>query len=178
LAQAARADRSRSRVLFLPHLEGERAPLWDPYSRGAFIGLGSRAGFADLAAAVLEGVAFSARLLFEAASLAAGMAYDSLFLGGGGARSDLWRQIRADILGVELRCSPFLDSGTLGAAIIAAVGIGAFPSLESAVTAMRRPGRAVGPDPALRARYDDLFGLYQETYRALGPVNGRLSRLV
>jgi xylulokinase len=177
LAEAARADRTRSRLLFLPHLEGERAPLWDPYSRGAFIGLDSKSGFPDLAVAVLEGVAFSARLLFEAASKAAGMAYPALFLGGGGARSDFWCQIRADVMGVELSRGEYLDCGTLGAAVIAAIGIGLFPSLAAASIAMRRPGRSFTPNPALRSRYDDLFGLYQDAYRALGPVSARLSGL-
>jgi xylulokinase len=177
LGAAALADRRRSRALFLPHLEGERAPLWDPGSRGAFVGLNSGAGFQDLAVAVLEGVAFSVRLLFEAAACAAGGTYDQLFMAGGGARSDLWCQIRADILGAGLRRSAFLDSGTLGAAIIAAIGIGAFDSLEAAATAMRRPGIDFTPDASLKPRYDDLFGLYQETYQALGAVNGGLGRL-
>jgi xylulokinase len=177
LQAAARADRSRSRTLFLPHLEGERAPLWDPGSRGAFVGLNSSAGFQDLAVAVLEGVALSARLLFEAASRAAGETYGQLFLAGGGARSDLWCQIRADILGAPLRRSAFLDSGTLGAAIIAGIGVGAFDSLEAAATAMRRPGVDFTPDASLKPRYDDLFHLYQDTYQALGAINARLGGL-
>jgi xylulokinase len=177
LEQAALADRSRSRVLFLPHLEGERAPLWDPYSRGAFIGMGADTGFEDLAVAVLEGVGFSARLLFEAAAGAAGTAYDCLRMGGGGARSNLWCQIRADIMGIELRRGAFLDSGTLGAAIIAGVGIGLFPSLSVAAREMARPGRSFTPNEALRSRYDELFGLYQDAYRALTPVHRRLIAL-
>jgi xylulokinase len=170
LDHAAKPDRSRSQVLFLPHLEGERAPIWDPHSRGAFIGLESDTRFDQLAAAVLEGVAFSARLLFQAASAAAGARYDSLFIGGGGAKSDIWCQIRADILGVELRRNEFLDSGTLGAAVIAGVGVGLFPSLSQAARTMARTGRNFTPNGALHRRYDDLFQLYQDTYRALKPI--------
>jgi xylulokinase len=174
LEHAGRADRSRSRVLFLPHLEGERAPLWDPHSRGAFVGMSAGTGFAELSVAVLEGVALSARLLFEAAASAAGRNYDFLFLSGGGARSDLWCQIRADILGVELRRNEFRDSGTLGAAVIAGVGVGLFPSLAEAARRMLRVGRTFAPNPALAANYDDLFSLYRETYKALIPVHHRL----
>jgi xylulokinase len=174
LDYAAQPDRSRSSILFLPHLEGERAPLWDPHSRGAFIGMSSSAGFGELAVAVLEGVAFSARLLFEAVSAAAGRTYDFLFLGGGGARSDLWCQIRADILGIELRRNAFLDSGTLGAAVIAGIGVGLFPSLPAAAREMLRIGQSFAPNIALKARYDDLFSLYRETYKALIPVHQRL----
>jgi xylulokinase len=174
LDHAGRADRSLSCVLFLPHMEGERAPLWDPHSRGAFVGMSASTGFDELSVAVLEGVGFSARLLFEAAAAAAGLNYDSLFLSGGGARSDLWCQIRADILGVELRRNAFLDSGTLGAAIIAGVGVGLFPSLPDAAREMLRLGRSFTPDPALAARYQDLFSLYRETYQALVPIHHRL----
>ena len=174
LDHAGRADRSRSRMLFLPHLEGERAPLWDPHSRGAFVGMSASTGFDELSAAVLEGVGFSARLLFEAATVAAGRDYDFLFLSGGGARSDLWCQIRADILGVELRRNAFLDSGTLGAAAIAGVGVGLFQSLAEAARQMPRVERSFTPNPALAANYDDLFALYRETYQALIPVHRRL----
>ena len=174
LDHAGRADRSRSRVLFLPHLEGERAPLWDPHSRGAFAGMSASIGFDELSVAVLEGVGFSARLLFEAATVAAGRHYDFLFLSGGGAKSDLWCQIRADILGVELRRNAFLDSGTLGAAIIAGVGVGLFSSLPDAARQMLRVGRSFTPDAALAANYNDLFSLYRETYQALIPIHHRL----
>ena len=175
LSHAAKADRAKSRVLFLPHLEGERAPLWDPHSRGAFVGMSAGTGFAELAAAVLEGVGFSARLLFEAASQAAGRSYNFLYLGGGGARSDLWCQIRADILGVELRRNAVLDSGTLGAAVIAGVGVGLFPSLPAATREMLRIERSFVPNSTLAANYNDLFSLYQETYQALSPVHHRLN---
>jgi xylulokinase len=174
LDHAGRADRSRSRVLFLPHLEGERAPLWDPHSRGAFVGMSAGTGFAELSVAILEGVGFSARLLFEAAAAAAGQSYDLLFLGGGGARSDLWCQIRADILGVELRRNAFLDSGTLGAAIIAGLGVGVFSSLPDAAREMLRVERSFTPNRALAACYEDLFSLYQETYKALVPIHNSL----
>jgi xylulokinase len=169
LDRAGRADRSRSRVLFLPHLEGERAPLWDPHSRGAFVGMSANTGFDELSVAVLEGVGLSARMLFEAARVAAGRTYDFLFMSGGGAKSDLWCQIRADILGVELRRNAFLDSGTLGAAIIAGVGVGMFPSLPDAARQMLRIGRSFTPNPALTAHYNDLFSLYRDMYQALIP---------
>ena len=174
LDHAERADRSVSHVLFLPHLAGERAPLWDPHSRGVFAGMSASTGFNELSVAVLEGVGFSARLLFEAAGAAARRTYDFLFVSGGGARSDLWCQIRADILGVELRRNAFLDSGSLGAAAIAGVGVGLFPSLTDAARQMRRVGRSFAPNPALAANYNDLFSLYQETYQALIPVHHRM----
>ncbi len=96
-------------------------------------------GGPDFALAVLEGVALSARMLCEACDAAAGGAPSRLFLAGGGARSDLWAQIRADCLGRPLDRVAHLDVGCLGAAILAAVGIGAH------ALARRRHG---GDDPS------------------------------
>jgi xylulokinase len=95
---ASKADRSRRPVLFLPHLEGERAPLWDAELRGAFIGLDGRSGGPEHALAVMGGVALSARMLLASLDVA-GRKVPRLLHAGGGARSDLWGQIRAHCLG-------------------------------------------------------------------------------
>jgi xylulokinase len=173
LALAERADRDRPPILFLPHLEGERAPLWDAALRGAFIGLDRRAAGPDFALAVLEGVALSARLLCEACDAAAGGAPERLFLAGGGARSDLWAQIRADCLGRPLDRVAHLDVGCLGAAILAAVGVGAFASLSTATAAMTRVERTFEPDVSKQARYDAMFEAYKAATTALKPL-GRI----
>ncbi|OLP55665.1 hypothetical protein BJF92_08335 [Rhizobium rhizosphaerae] len=167
---AARADRDGRPILFLPHLEGERAPLWDADIRGAFIGLDSRSGGPDFALAVLEGVALSARHLFQSLTKAAGYRPDRLLYGGGGARSDLWSQIRADCLGVALHRFAYQDVGCLGAAIIAAVGVGAFSTLEEAVPAMTSVERVFEPDPKRLKRYDRMFDAYCKTIDALRPL--------
>jgi xylulokinase len=173
LASAQTADRDGRPILFLPHLEGERAPLWDAELRGAFIGLDRRAGAGDMALAVLEGVALSGRLLFEACDAAAGGGTGRLFLAGGGARSDLAAQIRADCLGVPLDRVACLDVGCLGAAMMAAVGVGAFSTLAEAVSRMAKVERTFTPDPRRRVRYDALFDAYRRATEALKPL-GRL----
>jgi xylulokinase len=173
LAQAGAADRDGRPILFLPHLEGERAPLWDAELRGAFIGLDRRAVGPDLALAVLEGVALSGRLLFEACDAAAGGGTQRLFLAGGGARADLWAQIRADCLGIALERVACLDVGCLGAAMMAAVGVGAFSTLAEAASRMAKVERTFLPDPRRRARYDALFDAYRGATEALKPL-GRL----
>jgi xylulokinase len=170
LSRAAACDRSSGRVLFLPHLQGERAPLWDPFARGTFIGLTTDTGLGDLALAVLEGVGFSAKLLFEAAEHAANHAYQRLLLCGGGARSDLWAQIRADILGVELHRLNFPNVGSLGAAILAGIGAGLFASAEEATDRMVKVDRVFTPDPALTEHYQHGFQKYLQAYEALKPV--------
>jgi xylulokinase len=170
IALAEMADRSRSNVLFLPHLEGERAPLWNPNIRGSFIGLDSRTGASEFALAVLEGVAFSARCLFNALIDAAGTRPEFLLYGGGGARSDLWSQIRADVLGIPLHRFEYADAGCLGAAIMAAVGLGMFPDLKSAVPKMTRVDAVFTPDPSQKDRYDALFAAYLGAIPALEPI--------
>ncbi len=174
LAQAGAADRDGRPILFLPHLEGERAPLWDAELRGAFVGLDRRAGAPDMALAVLEGVALSGRLLFEACDAAAGGGTARLYLAGGGARADLWAQIRADCLGIALERVACLDVGCLGAAMMAAVGVGAYSTLAEAASRMAKVERTFTPDPRRRARYDALFAAYRSATEALKPI-GRLA---
>lgn len=158
---------SASVPLFLPHLQGERAPLWDLKSRGVFARMDGATGAGELSRAVMEGVAFSARLAFEAVESSAGFVADHLNIGGGGARSDAWCQIRADALGKTLRRVRTLDAGTLGAAVIAGVGSGAVPSLETGVDRLVSFERAFEPNAGLRDYYETKFGKYQELYADL-----------
>jgi len=114
----------------------------------------------------------SGRLLFEACDAAAGGGTTRLFLAGGGARADLWAQIRADCLGLPLERVACLDVGCLGAAMMAAVGVGAYSTLAEAAR-MARVERTFVPDPSRRARYDALFDAYRRATAALRPI-GRL----
>lgn len=167
---ASEADRSDRPILFLPHLEGERAPLWDTELRGAFIGLDSRTKGPDYALAVMEGVALSARLLLNSLDMAAGSSVTRLFHAGGGAQSDLWAQIRADCLGRTLDRVAFSDVGCLGAAMMASVGVGAHASLNDAIHSMTTIDRSFEPDPRFKERYDDLFEAFLNAKNALRPI--------
>lgn len=170
LALAAAAD-PKAVPLFLPHLGGERAPLWDVQSRGVFARLEAATGPGELARSVLEGVALSVRLAFEALESSAGQRVDVVHLGGGGARSDLWCQMRADALGKTLRRVAIADAGTLGAVIIAGLGAGALASLPEAVAQLVRFDRNFVPDPAQRQYYDDRFGHFRRLYADLKGFN-------
>lgn len=158
---------------FLPHLQGERAPLWDPASRGVFARIDARAGAPEMVRSVMEGVALSARLAFEALQRSAATTVTAANLGGGGARSDVWCQIRADALGFPLRRTAISDSAALGAAILAGLGSGLVSSLREAVHTLVKFDRTFTPDPALRAYYDDRFGHYSALYEALRSFNAR-----
>lgn len=158
--------------LFLPHLQGERAPIWDSASRGVFARLDNRAGAAEMVRSAMEGVAFSVRWAFEALQQSAGLTLEVANIGGGGSRSDVWCQIRADTLGISLRRTATPESAAIGAAILAGVGAGIMPSLAEAATGLVRFDRSFEPDPTHKAYYDDKFGKYRELYAALKVFNG------
>ncbi|HQZ11706.1 MAG TPA: FGGY-family carbohydrate kinase [Devosia sp.] len=159
--------------LFLPHLQGERAPLWDAASRAVFARMDARAGAAEMARSVMEGVAFSARLAFEALRRSSGVAVEVANIGGGGARSDVWCQIRADALGFALKRTTVPDAAALGAAILAGLGSGAMTSLTDAVRQLVTFDRTFEPDAAMRGYYDDKFANYCMLYQTMRPFNGR-----
>jgi len=172
-ALAAASAPARPAPMFLPHLQGERAPLWDIAARGSFAGIDASMGAGELSRSVLEGVAYSARLLLEALESSSGVSTRRLRHAGGGARSAVWCQIRADVLGRAIDRVENLDSGVVGAAILAGVAAGVFASLEEASGRMTRPGRIFEPNQALKGHYEEGFGLYADLYARLKGFDAR-----
>jgi xylulokinase len=170
--RAARVPAGSGGVLFHPYLLGERSPYWDPMLRGSFVGFTMRHGKDHLVRAVLEGIAFSLRDCLEALRRH-GFSVRQAVPIGGGAKSPLWRQILAAVLGVPLRRVAVTDS-SFGSALLAGVGVGLFASAEEAVRRCVRVLEVVEPDPALAERYEALFPLYADTQKALAPINHRL----
>jgi xylulokinase len=170
---AATLDASERVPLFLPHLEGERAPVWDSFARGVFIGIDASTGPAGLARSVMEGVAYSARWAFEALEQSGDCRVDIINCGGGGFQSDVWNQIRADVLGRTLRRVTTSDAAALGAAAIAAAGVGVHSSIAGSVAAIVQFDREYRPDPERAAHHDFGFGLYKQTYEATKAISRR-----
>jgi xylulokinase len=164
-------------VVFLPYLAGERAPLWDPTARGTFLGMTIATGARHLALAVLEGVAFAARHLLEACEHAAGIPVTSLRLSGGAARSPTWNAIKAAAHGRPIELMATLDSAVLGAALMGMVAAGLEPDLARAADRYAVVASVIEPDPAMRARLDELYPVYREAYPALRPLFGDLGKL-
>lgn len=171
LAELASSASPEATPLFLPHLAGERAPIWDSDTRGVFARLETRAGAPELVRAVMEGVAFSVVWAFEALQKSAGGTVTVANLGGGGAKSDLWCQIRADALGFPLRRAAVSDAAAMGAAILAGVGSAAMPSLAQATKGLVGFDRTFDPDPSKRAYYDDKYARFRSLYGALRDFN-------
>jgi len=151
-------------LFFLPYLTGERTPHPDPKARAAFVGLTIRHDRKHMTRAVLEGVAFGLRDNFELMLRAGLPPIEQVRISGGGARSALWRQILADIFQIELVTVNTAEGAAYGAALLAAVGAGAFADVESACSAtIHVTGRAT---PATDA-YEPMYALYRDLYPAL-----------
>ena len=173
-ALASGVDRSRMPPIFLPHLQGERAPVWNASARASFSGVDSSMGPAEFTVAVMEGVAFSAKLSMDALQKSADVVAETYRAAGGGMGSDIWCQIRADVLGKPVVRMKNLDAGVLGAAILAGVGVGMFGSIKEAASALVASDRVFEPDRRLAARYDYAYGKYRELYGQLEVFNAEL----
>lgn len=169
------ADIAEDSPLFLPHLQGERAPLWDAASRAGFAGLTGAHGAGDLVASVMEGVAFSARFAFEALERSACVRPPVLRVGGGGFAADTWAQRRADVFGRPLQRVCGRDPGALGAAVMAGAGTGAMPDLESAVAGLVQLDLTFAPRPEAAARAERRYAIWRGLYERLAPVSHALS---
>jgi xylulokinase len=168
---AASVDTSKPMPIFLPHLEGERAPLWDIHSRASLSGLSSAMGQAEMARAVLEGVGYSARLAMDSLEASACIRPEVIHHSGGGSASDTWCQIRADVLGRPIRRAKMRDAGVLGAAMMAGVGAGLFLSLREAAKSFVVMDRVFEPNASETERHERGFAQYQMLYRQLVAFN-------
>ncbi len=169
--------RGAATPLFLPQLEGERAPIWDATLRGAFLGVSRATRLPDFAWAVYEGVAMAARWALETLEASSGVQSDRLTCGGGGFRADVWGQIRADVLGRPLHRLAAGEPGMLGAATLAAIGTGGFAGFDDARHAFARHDRVFTPDPDRHAAYAALFALYKDSLLATRTLNTEAARL-
>ena len=152
-------------VTFLPYLQGERTPHRDAALRGTFAGLSLAHTRAHLTRAVLEGVCFAMRDSVEILR-ALGLAPAELLLTGGGARSPFVRQLQAEVYGLPVSTVNREEGPAYGAALLAAVGAGAFPDLAAAARATLTRAPAERPDPEAHAAYGPVYA----RYRALAPA--------
>ncbi|WP_345808542.1 xylulokinase [Bacillus pumilus] len=162
-------------LLFTPYLVGERTPHADAIIRGSLIGLDSRHERAHVVRAVLEGITFS---LNESIALfrQAGKHIDSIVSIGGGARSRTWLQMQADIFQAEVIQLDNEQGPALGAAILAAVGCGWYPSLEACANQFIHQAAVYEPEQQLASIYDDLFHLYQKVYTQTRDIHAGLEQ--
>jgi xylulokinase len=165
-AEAATAPAGAEGLLWAPYLMGERTPHLDPNARAMLVGLTASHARAHVVRAILEGVAFSLRDTF---TIFAEMKVPvkSIRLGGGGATSQLWRQIQADVYGREVEIVEAEEGAAFGAAILAGVGAKIWPSVDSACNSVVRVVNRVRPDAANAAVMDASYEKYDRMYAAM-----------
>ena len=167
--EAATAPAGSDGVLWAPYLMGERTPYLDPNARGALLGLSASHTRAHVIRAIFEGVAFSLRDSF---TIFAEMSVpvNRIRLGGGGARSALWRQIQADVYRHAVEIVEAEEGAAYGAAILAGVGVEHWKSVDEACDAVVKTARTIEPDPANSATLDRTYNTYRRIYPALHQI--------
>jgi xylulokinase len=168
-ALAAAAPAGSEGVTFLPALSGAMAPEWIESARACFYGLSAAHGPGHLARAVLEGCAFAMRDVLERLGE---MAVDanSILLLGGGARSRIWAEIRADLSGLPVEVPKVVDTSPVAAAALASVAAGLQPGLLEAARQVAGEVTTIDPDPSRKSVYDDAHAAYRKLFESLRPM--------
>lgn len=164
-------------LMALPYLVGERSPIFDPHARSVFFGIAETHTRAHFARAVLESVAFAVRDVCEAI-MEVGGEIEEVRVAGGAAHSEVWSQIKADVLGRRVLVPEIADSAMLGAAIIAGWGVGQFENLSEAAETMVKFRATLEPNPEHHARYTQLFECYRDLYAHLKDDFAKMAEFV
>lgn len=176
MAEAASSPASAHGLFWLPYLMGERTPHLDATARGGWIGLTARHTRADLIRAVIEGVSFSLKDCLDTIE-GMGLQVDSIRSSGGGARSPIWRQILADTFGKKVTTLETQEGSAYGAAILAAVGAGAYASVPEACGAVIREVDSIAPRPHESQLYRRSHEVYRSLYPTLRPIYSLIRNL-
>ncbi len=167
--RAAEVPAGSNGVLFAPYLTGERCPYPDPNARGIFYGLSLGTTRADMARAVMEGVTFSLKQVVEL--MAAQVRPEKVYLSGGGASSELWKQMAADIFELPVyTMSAAKEGGAYGAVLAAGVGAGIWKDLHEAIKVLREDEKSYQPNPEVIPAYRKAYEKYKAIYAANKPL--------
>lgn len=166
--EAAKIPAGAEGVVFLPYLSGERTPHRNPKARGAFFGLSGIHTPAHLMRAVFEGVSFGLKDSLELIK-GLGVSPQQIRVTGGGAKSELWRRILADVFSTDVYTMQSDQGPAFGAALLAGVGAGVYQSVEEAVDQTVKVGRKTSPDEKNSEIYASIYPLFQSLYWALEP---------
>jgi sugar (pentulose or hexulose) kinase len=171
--EARQAAAGSDGLLHLPYLCGSMNPYWDMDARGAFIGLSPSHHRGHMYRSILEGIAFEQLFAIQSVEKAIGRKVHSLVAIGGGAASDLWCHIFADVTGKNVCLPKNTEASALGAAIAAAVGAGWYPSFQKAANAMSGIRKRIKPDLNNYRKYQKLFQIYRRLYPCINRATDR-----
>ena len=160
-------------LLLLPHFAGSGSPTFDTTSKGAILGMTFATSKTDLAKAILEGLTFELRLNLDLLK-EGGVSIDELRAIGGGARSDLWLQLKADITGIPVVVPRLTEAAGWGAALLAGAGAGYFANAAKTAEDLLHLERRFEPNLARAAHYEARYELYREVYPTLKDIHNRM----
>ena len=176
-SQAQRIGPGSNGVLFLPYMMGERSPLWHTHARGVLFGLSLATTRGAVIRAILEGAAFALLHNIDVAR-SVGVGVDEVRSVGGGARSPLWCQIKADVLGMPVLLPQVSVGAPFGDAMLAGMGVGLFPDISQTLREIVQVRTIYEPNPTHRALYDDLYGVFRELYNHVRADFDRLAAVM
>jgi xylulokinase len=162
-------------VIFMPYLYGNGYPYWNPHAKSIFAGLKSTTTKSDMIRAVMEGISLESKDMYHHMQ-EAGIAINSLVLTGGASKSDIWAQIIADMLNINVKRLKVSDATILGSAILTGVGVGLFEDNASAVKEMVHVADQTKPIAGNVAIYEKRYRTYRNLYHALAD-NGIFEQL-
>ena len=162
-----------SPVVLLPHFTGSGTPYLDSGSKGAILGLSLAATKGDIIKAILEGISFEIKLNLEMLS-DAGVTINEIRAIGGGAKSEKWLQLKADMFGKNVVALNVSEGVCLGAIILAGTAIGKYPSVQEAVKQLVKPKKTYLPREDVKKQYDERLKLYAEIYPAIQKISRKL----
>jgi xylulokinase len=169
----ADAPTGPTELLVLPHFAGSGTPWFDTASKGAILGLTFASTQAAIAKAILEGLTFELRINLDLLQ-EAGIPIEELYAVGGGVRSSLWLQLKADICNIPLRVPRVTEAACLGAALLAGKGVGVYSDLAVAVAETVSFQKRVEPEAGMVAACDERYRLYREVYPLLKDLHHRV----
>jgi xylulokinase len=161
-------------VIFLPYLTGERSPIWDPYARGAFVGLTLGHGTKEMARAVVESIGFAIRDILEVMA-DNNLLMDDIRVAGSQSQIEVLNQIKADITGKRILIPTVAESELVGDACIGLVSLGEFESVHAACRQCVQIEREFTPDSRNLALYTEMFYIYRDIYSGLKDTFRRLT---
>lgn len=162
-----------SPVILLPHFSGSGTPTFDTRSKGAILGMTFATTKQDIAKAILDGLTMELRLNLEILK-AGGIKISELRAIGGGAKSELWLQLKADITGIPVAVPEVTEAAGLGAAILAGVAAEVFIDPASAIDSHLKIRKAYHPNPDIKSLYNERYEIYEKLYPALKEINHML----
>lgn len=173
IEEAAQAAPGCEGLMFLPYLTGERCPYPDPQARGAWVGLTVRHRRAHLIRSVIEGITFGMRDQVEIMR-SRGVPVTEVRASGGGAASEFWRQMQADMYNAKVVTINTREGGALGVALLAAVGAGLYKSVPEACQAAIRVTETIKPNKNAARVYNSAYPTYRSLYQSLRGEFGKL----